>query len=210
MICRRCKSEMPEGLRYCGNCGRRMNVVEFLLFTRRGRPIFIGILAALLLVAAVVTGVLVLGGREEEKVSPEQLQAVLEQTFAEIQEGEAPAYLLAMEERAGFEVLSATQEEDQEEPIQASAQVRIWAPDLYSVILEMNGLMFQSVEEMDAAMTGGVRNAGLREAEVTVVFTRIDGSWEPNLTDTFMDAYYGGLLTYRDEFYAELEEGSLG
>ncbi len=210
MICRRCKSEMPEGLRYCGNCGRRMNVVEFLLFTRQGRPIFIGILAALLLVAAVVAGVLVLGGREEEKVSPEQLQVVLERTFAQMQEGEAPEYLLAMEERAGFEVLSVTREEPSQTAGRVTAQVRIWAPDLYSVIRDLEELTFLSTQEMDTAMTAGVREARILESQVEIAFTWDGTLWVPELTDEFMDAYYGGLLTYRDEFYAEMEEGSLG
>ena len=54
MRCWKCKQEMPEGLKYCGNCGVHMNrAVHTLqwLFSKKGLPVLI-VLAALLLGAA--------------------------------------------------------------------------------------------------------------------------------------------------------------
>lgn len=51
MICWRCKHQMPDGLKYCGHCGVRMNRVAYAfewLFSRKGLPVLI-LLAALLL-----------------------------------------------------------------------------------------------------------------------------------------------------------------
>lgn len=42
MVCWKCKSEMPEGLKYCGNCGVHMNrAVWFVqwLFSKKGLPV---------------------------------------------------------------------------------------------------------------------------------------------------------------------------
>ena len=51
MICWKCKHEMPDGLKYCGHCGVRLNrVLHFLewLFSRKGLPVLLVILALLL------------------------------------------------------------------------------------------------------------------------------------------------------------------
>ena len=51
MICWKCKHEMPDGLKYCGHCGVRLNrVLHFLewLFSKKGLPVLLVILALLL------------------------------------------------------------------------------------------------------------------------------------------------------------------
>lgn len=45
------------------------------------------------------------------------------------------------------------------------------------------------------------------ETELTVGFYRENGGWVPELTDGFLDAYYGGLLSYRED-YLEAMEGA--
>lgn len=57
MKCWKCKQDMPEGLKYCGNCGVHMNrMVHFAqwLFSKRGLPV-------LLIIAALILGGAVLG-----------------------------------------------------------------------------------------------------------------------------------------------------
>lgn len=56
MICWRCKKEMPDGLKYCGNCGVHMNrTIHTLqwLFSKKGLPVTLTVLAAI--VGAVIT-----------------------------------------------------------------------------------------------------------------------------------------------------------
>ncbi len=51
MICWRCKKEMPKGLRYCGNCGVRLNrAMHFVewTFSRKGLPVLLTVLALII------------------------------------------------------------------------------------------------------------------------------------------------------------------
>ena len=55
MRCWKCKSEMPEGLKYCGNCGVHMNRAVHMfqwLFSKKGLPVLIVVLALILGAAA--------------------------------------------------------------------------------------------------------------------------------------------------------------
>ena len=55
MRCWKCKSDMPEGLKYCGNCGVHMNRAVHMfqwLFSKKGLPVLIVILALLIGCAA--------------------------------------------------------------------------------------------------------------------------------------------------------------
>ena len=64
MICRRCKHEMPDGLRYCGHCGRKMNRVEYFInwsFDKKRLPITLIVLA--LLIGLLVWGIIALAER---------------------------------------------------------------------------------------------------------------------------------------------------
>lgn len=59
MRCWKCKQDMPEGLKYCGNCGVHMNrMVHTMqwLFSKKGLPVLIVLLA--LLIGAAVWAVL--------------------------------------------------------------------------------------------------------------------------------------------------------
>lgn len=51
MICWRCKKEMPDGLKYCGNCGVHMNrTIHTLqwLFSKKGLPVTLTVLAVII------------------------------------------------------------------------------------------------------------------------------------------------------------------
>lgn len=57
MICRKCKHDMPDGIRYCGHCGRKMTRLEYFVnwsFEKKRLPIT-------LVVLALVIGLLVWG-----------------------------------------------------------------------------------------------------------------------------------------------------
>ena len=68
MVCWKCKSEMPEGLKYCGNCGVHMNRAVWFaqwLFSKKGLPVLVGALV----LALVIGGVAVWQTREPTEES---------------------------------------------------------------------------------------------------------------------------------------------
>ena len=59
MICRRCKHEMPDGIRYCGHCSYRMNRVEYFFawsFDKKRLPFTLLVIA--LIIGLIVGGVM--------------------------------------------------------------------------------------------------------------------------------------------------------
>lgn len=200
MICRKCGSNMPEGLRYCGNCGRKMGIIEYALHTKK---LLVPVVIVLVL-ALVAVGVLAFrGAGERVQISEELLQQSLERQMRMTQTAEegTPAYLLAMEELSVYTVTGYEMTADDT----AVARVDVSAPDLYSVIKGLENRSFASDAEMDAALVEGIRAAAVRETELEITFCLEDGMWVPVLTDAFVDAYYGGILTYQAEVYAEWE-----
>lgn len=106
MICWKCKQEMPDGLRYCGNCGVRMNRTLYALewlFSKKGLPVLLGVLA----VVIVAAGMLLWTNREPEKHSALEA-AITEKIQNEIVPGEdvpiAYAYSNAVLEAITFTV----------------------------------------------------------------------------------------------------------
>jgi len=141
--------------------------------------------------------------QEEDVLTLEMLQQIMDSTMAEAQadaEG-TPDYLLEMDQRTTVEVTDFEEVEDG----YAIAQVTITAPDLYSVVKDLEDDRFSSEEEVDEALTEGVENADLLETELEIEFRLEDGVWTPVLTEEFADACYGGLMTYRQEYYDQLE-----
>lgn len=209
MVCRKCGSEMPDGLRYCGQCGRKMGIVEFVLFTGKGRLILAAVVAVLGIAAATVG---LLGGFGEEGSSGESdalgqvdvrtLQESLELEMLMGQAEEKTAYLQVLDEMNSYEVLDFTQEEGL-----VYARVKVTAPDMYHVAKEMEEIVFASEEDANTVAIACMEAAELLETELTVIFYADGGTWEPMLTEEFVDAYYGGLLTYREEYLAGLEGG---
>ena len=59
MICRRCKHEMPDGIRYCGHCSYRMNRVEYFFawsFDKKRLPFTLLVIA--LIIGLIVGGII--------------------------------------------------------------------------------------------------------------------------------------------------------
>ena len=140
---------------------------------------------------------------QEDGLSLEFLQQIMDDTMAEAQaEAEGtPEYLLKMDARTTVEVTDFEEIQDG----YAVAQVIVTAPDLYSVIMELQDEQFSSTGEMDKALTAGVEEAELIETQLEIEFYLEEESWTPVLTEEFADACYGGLLTYRQEYYDQLE-----
>ena len=154
---------------------------------------------------------LLCGCREEKPENSETMPALtvsaaqqaLDDAMAEAktEDEEVPAYLAELESRTQWRVLEVEDGGDGT----GRATVKVSAPDLYSVIKALEQQTFSDSRAMDDAVTEGLRNAPLREREVALDF-QLDGPrWEAFLSDSFTDACYGGLLTYRDELYASLE-----
>lgn len=140
---------------------------------------------------------------KEDALSLELLQQILDDTMSQAQadaEG-TPEYLLEMDERTSVEVTEFEEVEDG----YAIAQVTVSAPDLYSVVKSLEDEKFADESEVDEALTEGVKDADLVETELEIEFHLEEGVWTPVLTEEFADACYGGMMTYRQEYYDGLE-----
>lgn len=139
----------------------------------------------------------------EDTLTLDIFQNAMDTAMAEAQAEEegTPEYLLEMDRRTTVEVSEFEEIEDG----CVIAQVTVTAPDLYSVIIDLEDEQFSSTDEMDEALTEGVEEADLIETELEIEFYMEDEVWTPVLTEEFADACYGGLLTYRQEYYEQLE-----
>lgn len=230
MICRKCKSDMPDGLRYCGKCGRRMNIVEYMVFTKKGRIILAAILAGLLLLGLGIVGTIHLLGRDDggmnhgtsetkpklgdsvlvvnEKILNSAMDADMKLLTTPLPgEAEAPKYLLDLEARSSYETVSF---EVSPEGDFVDAVVQVSSPDLYTAYKEAGELGPMSEAEINAFWEKLVADAAMMETQVNLQFVLIDGVWQPQWTEEFMDAYYGGLMRLEREYYESMLEGGAG
>ena len=63
-------------------------------------------------------------------------------------------------------------------------------------------------EKIDAALMEALQDAPLVETEVELIYQKVNGVWEAAVTEEFVDAYTGGLLRLRDEYYNEILGGT--
>lgn len=140
--------------------------------------------------------------QEQIELSVQMLQNLLRDTLAEEEEetDQVPNYLIEMDARRTVQVLSYAQLSESH----AEVKVTVSAPDLYSVIKKLENETFTSEAEMDAALTEGVKAVAPITKELTLN-AYLDGEWSFVLTEEFMDACYGGILTLRQEYYDAVE-----
>ncbi len=200
MICKKCKSEIPEGVDICETCGAKTAPTKA---KRKKILIFIALSVAVVLIAGMIALHFLLKNHNGS-VSLKTLQTSLEDAISPIQDPseDVPDFLQEMEDRAGYEVISIDEEKDGS----VRATVQVYAPDLYNTIRELDAQNFSDTSEMDKAVTAKIQEADILKKEVSIIFTQEDGVWVPVLTDIFIDAYYGGLLTYRQELFEQMEE----
>lgn len=114
-------------------------------------------------------------------------------------EEETPGYLEDVEELRTYEILDATREENV-----IYATVFVKAPDLYTIVknLQIEGEL--TAEKINAALIEALQDAVLVEKEVELIYQEVNGVWKAILTEEFVDAYTGGLLRVRDEYYNDI------
>jgi hypothetical protein len=187
---------------------------KIMIFIAAGVLVIIGIIIAVCLFLRQPGG----SGSETEEITinedgiiDEQEKVVLDVrldrdiTMMEMAYGteEIPGYLEEVEELRSYEILEATQEEDV-----IYTTVLVKAPDLYTITknLQIEGELTE--EKIDAALMAALQDAVLVETEVELIYQKINGVWEAAMTEEFVDAYTGGLLRLRDEYYDEILGGA--
>ena len=63
-------------------------------------------------------------------------------------------------------------------------------------------------EQLDQAFTQAMTEAKLVELEGTLILYEEDGQTQVEVGEGFWDAYYGGIMRVRDEYYEELFGGT--
>lgn len=118
---------------------------------------------------------------------------ILELAFGE---EEKPDYLMEMEDKSKYEIVSMEQDGNF-----IAAIAKVSAPDIYTIAknLKVEGELTE--EKIDAALTEALKNAQLTETEVPLHFEYVNGEWKMVMTKEFTDAYYGGILRLREEYY---------
>ena len=152
----------------------------------------------LLLVLVLLTGC----SGNKIKVNKDILEESLNEVMNEAKEEKGAEFLVLLEEKISCKLLSFEEIEDGS----VEGKVQVKAPDFYSILKEFEQMPFTSEEDINALMMEKVEQADMVEKEVTLTFVYEEESgWKPLLTDTFVDAYYGGFLTYRSEYLNSLE-----
>ena len=196
MVCWKCKKQMPEGLKYCGNCGVRLNrTMHFveLLFSKKGLPVLIG----LLVLALVIAGVAIWQGRPKTETMLEQTLEASLYVPAEPDE-EEPDFLTEIENRNGYEVLSYETTEDG-----YRAVLRVYAPDVYGVGKKVD-VEYAAADEAELleVLAREIKSAELTVKQVELLFEKTEEGYRPVLTAEFMDAYYGGVIRLYEDIIA--------
>lgn len=155
--------------------------------------------AVLVIIGVAVTVCLLVGGGSSMEKT---LEASLDSEVEAMQliskwEGE-PEFLTDLESRIQCDVISMEAEGDI-----ANAVVRVSAPDLYTVLKNMEDTQPQTEEEAQQAIAQAIADADMVESEVAVVFEKVDGNWELVWTEEFFNAYYGGILQLRTEYFEQ-------
>ena len=192
MRCWKCKQEMPEGLKYCGNCGVHMNrAVHFFqwLFSRKGLPVLL-ILAALILGCAAWA---LLSTAPPETVYDPGSDAEQTDWIALIRAelySEDTALTQAMADAVSMKLVSRSD---------TGITVEVTAPDVSDAALEW----FLNVSEedySDQALEDTLLELLKGETTTAVFELPFDSEGKPYLTNEFLDAASGGVRN----FYAAL------
>lgn len=160
------------------------------------------IIVAVIAIAAVA--VLIVDNRTEREAAHEKLISELELPSMLIENEETPSFIENMESLNGYEILSFNTRGEY-----ATARVKVYAPDLYTIAKELGksaeGL---NEEEIMNKVNEAVKDAPIVEREIELTFEKADGEYQPILTSEFLDAYYGGALQLREELLLEsVKEG---
>lgn len=177
-------------------------------FKRKTACVIVAAVTTLVVAAFVLVGCSLFNKDEpiEEQIPDieTQVQKSLKDVFDSVISGDTePNELLAETEyRNGFEVLSYSETETG-----VLVRFRVYSPDLYTVAKEIDeNIVFDTEEELRAAVIDAVSKAEIIEQEIEVEFIKTDEGYEPVLTMEFFDAYYGGILKLLDDALAKMKE----
>lgn len=157
--------------------------------------------AILVIMAAISIGLVLLLKKEPLEL---QVQHSIENVMdAVVAEDEEPDPLLKeTESRNGYEVLECTESE-----MGATATIRVFAPDLYSIAKKIDeNYEFDNDEDLMQAIIEAISKAEIIEQEITLEFEKTSDGYSPILTQEFFDAYYGGVLKLFDEAISKAKE----
>ena len=113
-----------------------------------------------------------------------------------VEDGRAQ-YLVKLEQMAEVTVLDFTESEGI-----ITANVRVTAPDMYSVAKTVETNEYADAAGIDADICARLDEAETVTRELTVTYRLFEEDWQPELTEEFTDALYGGLKTYVNECMA--------
>ena len=133
-----------------------------------------------------------------------QVQGSLQDVLNAAMSGDAESneLLSETEYRNGFKVLSYSETETG-----VLVTLLVYSPDLYTVAKEIDeNYVFETEEELEAAVIEAVGKAEIIEQEIEVEFIKAGDGYEPVLTMEFFDAYFGGAFKLLDDALAEMNE----
>ena len=112
------------------------------------------------------------------------------------------SYLAELSERSSYHVVEYARQGRV-----VTAQISVTAPDMYTVAKSLENVTFSSQEDANAQLIHAMDAVRMVDCQVELQFYLSGQKWVPMLTETFVDAYYGGLMTYRTEYIAERSGG---
>lgn len=120
-----------------------------------------------------------------------------------VEDEKIPEYIAYLEEKSAFEVISAENSND----TTINSKIKITAPDLYSTINKIK-IEMDTIDEnqFDKTILDELKKASVIVSEEDLQFKLVDGKYQPILTDSFLDAYYGGIFRLREEWIASVVE----
>lgn len=191
MYCRYCGKSIPDGARFCGGCGRRVNPGRPSA-ARGGRKKRLWIIPAALLLCALLIGGYWL---RQSRTPRGQFERALREMLSSGSEADTDGARLEEEiiKRARYTVRSTGRD---------TVSVRVAAPDMRRLLsLEGEGLLFQK----DGLSRAAERlKSGQYETIVTTVELKLDASGTPDDPYPLYDALYGGMYSLVAEFYETL------
>lgn len=194
---------------YCGQCdtaawnnitaiSRNQSLQTEQFSVLRGRKRMRRKTNNVILFACVVACLLVLAGcsnKTDKKALTENLTQTLKNA-ANIYDGEKePDFISFMEGKSSYEIISMDKDGEL-----ITAKVKVKSLDLYTVIKNFDGQgQNMSGSEMDRLIIEELKSAQMLETEHELQFELVNGKYQPVLTESFLDAYYGGIIRLRQE-----------